>query len=122
LEVSFLEHDFFDSAWPHDTFPAPFDIITANPPYIPQHERATIEEQVKSYEPAIALFYPDVAQVYRAIAAFAGKNLAQNGAMYVEIHEDLSGIITDIFAQAGFSQELINDYSGKPRFIHASHI
>lgn len=122
LDISLVEHDFFTAAWPDTDVQAPFDVITANPPYIPQSERADIEEQVKSYEPDIALFYPDIAQVYRAVAAFARQNLAAGGQLYVEIHEEYSQTLTEVFRQAGFAHELIHDYSGKPRFIRASHI
>lgn len=122
LDVSFTEHDFFESEWTAAEMAAPFDIIVSNPPYIPQSEREHIEEQVKSYEPDIALFYPDIAQVYRAIASFAKKNLAAEGHLYVEIHEELSEVLLDVFSQAGFSQQLMHDYSGKPRFIHISNI
>lgn len=122
LELSFVEHDFFESDWPHDAFPAPFDLIVSNPPYIPQTEYNDIEEQVRAYEPDIALFYPDVMQVYRALINFARKHLSEDGEIYVEIHEELYEDIRRLFAQDFHRHQLINDYSGKPRFIRASNI
>lgn len=122
LEVSFVEHDFFEADWNSEEYPAPFDLIVSNPPYIPQAEYENIEEQVRAYEPDIALFYPDVMQVYRALINFAQKQLSEEGDIYVEIHEELSEDIRRLFAQSFHSHQLINDYSGKPRFIRASHI
>lgn len=122
LELLFVEHDFFEADWDDDAFPAPFDLIVSNPPYIPQAEYEDIEEQVRVYEPGIALFYPDVMQVYRALISFARKHLSEEGEIYVEIHEQLSDDLRTLFEKSFQSHQLINDYSGKPRFIKASHI
>lgn len=121
LEIDFAEHDFFEPAWPAASSEPAFDIIVSNPPYIPQAEYEGIEEQVKRYEPELALFYPDVQQVYRAIAAFARQNLKTDGQLYVEIHEDFPETVQDAFTRAGLSCQLKTDYSGNPRFVQAIH-
>jgi release factor glutamine methyltransferase len=33
-----------------------FDLIVANPPYIPEYERASLQPEVRDHEPAVALF------------------------------------------------------------------
>ncbi|MFS0788444.1 peptide chain release factor N(5)-glutamine methyltransferase [Shouchella sp. 1P09AA] len=46
-----------------------FDVIVSNPPYIPETDRASLAEQVREYEPALALFAGDDGlAIYRRLA------------------------------------------------------
>ena len=55
---------------------ADFDIIVSNPPYIPLHDKQTMNANVLNFEPHIALFVDDNNPLifYNAIADFAIKN------------------------------------------------
>lgn len=99
-----------------------FDIIVSNPPYIPQKDKAEMHNNVLEYEPHLALFVNDDDPLlfYRAIAAFAKHHLADDGTLYLELHE-MSGVATrEVFSSAGFKQtELKKDMQGKDRMLKA---
>lgn len=68
--------------------PDSFDIIVSNPPYIAEHERASMSANVIDYEPHIALFVPDSdpLRFYTAIARYAVTALKPGGWLYFEIN------------------------------------
>lgn len=51
--VTFVEADLFGD------LEGPVDIITANPPYVPERDRAGLQPEVGKYEPPVALFGGD---------------------------------------------------------------
>ena len=98
----------------------PFDILTANPPYIRESERAAMHHNVLDYEPAMALFVPDADPLvfYRAIAAHAVRLLSPGGWGMVEINEALGWQTAEVFRRAGLAKvEIIRDFFGKERFV-----
>lgn len=119
-EVEFHHQDFLDaSLWMN--LPQ-VDVLVSNPPYIPMQEKEKLAPHVVEFEPALALFVPDddALVFYRALAQFAGTQLKEGGAVYVEMHEDLSAQTLDCFTQAGFSRcELKKDLQGKTRMLRA---
>jgi release factor glutamine methyltransferase len=99
-----------------------YDIIISNPPYIKNSESKGMSEHVLQYEPHKALFVPDddALLFYRKIAGFAVDHLQPNGALYVEINQQLGQETVDLFLQKGFATvELRKDMSGNNRFIKA---
>jgi len=58
-----------------------FDIIVSNPPYIRELEKEEILNNVKDYEPSLALFVPDdnALLFYKAIAKFSKNHLSEEG-------------------------------------------
>lgn len=98
-------------------------IIISNPPYIPESERVKMSKHVVDHEPACALFVPDSDPLmfYRAIAAYAGKQLKSGGRIYLEIHEDQGEPVVNLFRDQGFqSVDLFRDFFGKNRFVRVS--
>lgn len=69
-------------------YPDSFDIIVSNPPYIAEHERASMSANVLDYEPHTALFVPDSdpLRFYTAIARYAMTALKPGGWLYFEIN------------------------------------
>lgn len=97
-----------------------FDLIVSNPPYIPKGHAGLLEKNVVDFEPHIALFSPDEDPLlfYKAILEFARNHLAENGAVYFEIHQDHSGEMMLLKNSLHFrSAELKKDISGNFRFI-----
>ncbi len=97
-----------------------FDIIVSNPPYVRESERAALPDNVKKYEPSLALFVPDEDPLlfYRAIAKIGMKRLRTGGFGMVEINEALGEPTRAIFSSAGFSSvSLLRDFRAKFRFI-----
>jgi release factor glutamine methyltransferase len=98
-------------------------ILVSNPPYIPVAEAQTLDPNVVKYEPHQALFVPDEDPLlfYKSILQFSGHRLYSNGRMYMEIHEDLSEGVMQLFRQAGMKEvELKKDLSGKNRMIRVN--
>ncbi len=120
LDVRIIKHDLFEANWPHDSN-QPFDIIISNPPYIPDTEKSAIDREVKDFEPVLALFHKDVFSVYRALAKFASGNLAKNGQLYLEIHENLGEGITHQIEEEGLKALILKDYSDKNRMLCVRH-
>ncbi|MCR5571269.1 MAG: peptide chain release factor N(5)-glutamine methyltransferase [Bacteroidales bacterium] len=97
-----------------------FDLITANPPYVPEADRAQMRPNVLEHEPALALFVPDAdpLRFYRAIARWAQALLAPGGHGIVEIHEAYGPATAALFAAAGFSDvHILPDFAGRDRFV-----
>jgi release factor glutamine methyltransferase len=100
-----------------------FDMMVSNPPYIPLHDKKTMQPNVVDFEPHLALFVDDNDPLifYKAIADCAKEKLNAGGKIYVEIHEDLSSAARELFSSKGFSGiEIKKDMQGKDRMIKAT--
>jgi release factor glutamine methyltransferase len=118
-EINFQLLDFLDeSKW--NTL-GKFDIIVSNPPYIKTTEANSMSKHVLEFEPHKALFVPDedASVFYRKIADFATQHLQPNGAVYVEINQQLGRETAALFQQKGFTVELRKDMSGNERMVKA---
>jgi release factor glutamine methyltransferase len=81
-----------------------FDLIVSNPPYIPSGEIATLERDVREFDPHRALDGgPDGLDPYRVIAAGGVAHLAPGGHIAVEIGAGQKADIVGIFGGAGFA-------------------
>jgi len=81
-----------------------FDLIVSNPPYIPAADIATLEPEVRDYEPQAALDGgADGLDFYRTIIPAAPGHLHPGGWLLLEIGAGQSGAVTEMFAKNGFS-------------------
>ena len=99
---------------------APFDVITANPPYIRESEKARMHRNVLEHEPELALFVLDEDPLlfYRAVAQWAARFLKPGGWGIVEINEELGEETAAVFRAAGLSNvKKSADFYGKERFV-----
>lgn len=100
-----------------------FDIIVSNPPYIADHERGQMEDNVLLHEPSLALFVPDsdTLKFYVPILLFAADHLAPGGHVYFEINPLYAKELADKAKSIGFGNvELMKDFQGSDRFLIAS--
>jgi len=99
-----------------------FDVITANPPYIPSEDIHNLENDVRLYEPQTALDGgPDGLDFYRNIAAEAKNHLTINGHLFIEIGINQSEAVKEILRKSGYTNiNIKNDNSEIPRIITAS--
>lgn len=120
VDVHFLLLDFLN-AGQRNTLSS-FDIIISNPPYVPEKDKAQMQQNVLNYEPHTALFVPDNDALifYKAIAEFGKTHLRENGTIYMEIHEGAGEIVSQFFISNGFKTELKKDMQGKERMIRAT--
>lgn len=99
VKVNFLLDQNFASNLQED-----FDLIVSNPPYIKNADLAMLAEDVKNYEPWLALDGgKDGLDAYRIIAEQAKNLLAAQGFFLVEIGIDQKTDVTEIFSKHGFS-------------------
>ncbi|RFM32105.1 peptide chain release factor N(5)-glutamine methyltransferase [Chitinophaga silvisoli] len=121
LDISFSRVDILDA---EATAALPvFDIIVSNPPYICEHERAGMQDQVLSYEPGIALFVPDhdPLRFYRRIGLLALEKLTAGGGLYFEINEAYGAETVNLLKEQGFVDVVLKqDLFGKDRMVKAT--
>jgi len=97
-----------------------FDVITANPPYICDSEKAEMRRNVLEFEPSMALFVPDEDPLvfYRATSRWARELLRKGGFGIVEINENLGEKTAAVFTGDGFQDvSVLKDLSGRDRFV-----
>ena len=110
--VDFRHQDILDSPF--------WDIIVSNPPYICEHEREDMEENVLRYEPSQALFVPDHDPLlfYRAIGEYAVKMLKEGGRLYVEINRAYGRETARLFQHLGLRDIIVRkDLYGNERMV-----
>lgn len=98
----------------------PFDIITANPPYVMNSEKPEMRPNVLGWEPHMAIFAPDKDPLafHKAIAITARRLLLPGGGAIVEINTELAEETAAVFTIAGFSSvEIVRDLFDRPRFV-----
>lgn len=102
------------------TLPAgPFDLVVANPPYIPTGDLATLMPEVRDFEPRLALDGgADGLAAYRALAGQVNRVLAAGGWLLVEVGIGQAGEVQALFAAAGLTELFIaRDLAGIERVV-----
>lgn len=119
--IYFLQSDMFDGLYKlkEKLGIETFDIITANPPYIKSDEIKKLQDEVKKYEPRLALDGDkDGLKYYKSIASEAKKYLNDNGKIYLEIGYDQADEVAKVFENAGYTHiETVKDLGGNDRVI-----
>jgi len=105
-----------------DTYKNKLDMIVCNPPYIPINEMETIMDDVKLYEPKIALTDgSDGLSFYKRINELAPSIVVPGGHILLEVglHQH-PRFVKDILDVKLFSQiEIVSDLNGDPRILKA---
>lgn len=93
-----------------------FDLIVSNPPYIDESD-CDLEESVRCYEPALALFAPQHGLGYlQRIIEQAPQHLHSKGQLMVEHGHRQSDAVCALFKAAGFvAIQPIRDHAGQWR-------
>ncbi len=117
FNVAFLEADLF--ALPRHRGPARFDLVTANPPYIPQGEAPELPADVRDFEPPHALFAgADGLDLLRLIVKEAPSHLEDGGVLAVELGAGQAPDVAALFVERGFTAiERAKDYGGHERVV-----
>jgi release factor glutamine methyltransferase len=100
-----------------------FEFLISNPPYVPESDRATLDVEVRNYEPAQALFAGDDGlAIYRRLIPAAFGALVPGGFVLIEIGYGQQEAIHAQLAGAGFNGiEFIEDLQKIPREAVARH-
>jgi release factor glutamine methyltransferase len=96
-----------------------FDLVLANPPYVPSGDIAGLEADVRDFEPRLALDGgADGLDLVRRVVAAAPQHLVPGGVLAVEIGHDQGTRTRELFEQAGFQGiSLRRDYGGRERVV-----
>jgi len=98
---------------------ATFDLVVSNPPYIPARDKATLQREVRDYEPEIALYGGDDGlEIYRRLIPESKRLLEPGGWLVMEIGHDLGNAVSDMLV-AWKEVKIRNDLAGLPRVIMA---
>lgn len=101
---------------------APFDLITANPPYLTREELVSRGDTL-AHEPAAALVGGDDGLRYcLRIIEEAAKHLEASGLLLLEIGETQGSILLAAAAKEGFRSRVIVDLQGKDRILQAEKV
>lgn len=99
-----------------------YDVITSNPPYIPENEKALLDKNVTDHEPHLALFVPDEKALifYEKIALFGQEHLTADGCIFMETHESFANDVAKHFSENGYQAIVKKDFFGKERMVIAT--
>ncbi|WP_439155279.1 peptide chain release factor N(5)-glutamine methyltransferase [Yoonia sp.] len=110
--------DFVPSDW-CGAVTGQFDLIVSNPPYIAADEMASLQREVRVFEPRMALTDEgDGLGAYRIITAGAPHHLTPNGRLMVEIGPTQAKEISRMMQAAGLvNVRVVPDLDGRDRVI-----
>lgn len=97
-----------------------FDVVTANLPYVTNEEYETLQREVKEHEPRLALTAEeDGLQLINRLCDELNRLLAQQGYAILEMSPHQTQEVKNRLEKLGFSAGIINDYTGRARFVWA---
>ena len=94
-----------------------FDLVVSNPPYIESAAIASLDPEVREYDPMLALDGgPDGLDAYRAIARQSATWLKKDGLLALEIGSSQAASVKALFEVTGARMiQLRTDYAGRDR-------
>jgi release factor glutamine methyltransferase len=97
----------------------PWDLVTANPPYIASGEMAGLSPDIAQFEPRLALDGgADGLVLLSRIVAEAPARLSPGGVLAVEVGAGQAAVVREHFARAGFEDiETARDYARIERVV-----
>ena len=113
IEVSWVQSDLFDKV------SGSYDIIVSNPPYIETSVIEGLMDEVKLYEPRMALDgTEDGLFFYREITMQAGKYLKNNGKLAFEIGYNQGKAVSEFMKENGYEEvQVLQDLAGLDRVV-----
>lgn len=113
VDAEWVRSDLFDN------ITETFDVIMANPPYIPTGEILSLMPEVRDFEPENALDGgADGLDFYRKIAGQVKDYLNPGGYVYMEIGYDQGEAVSELMRNSGFTEvEVIKDLAQNDRVV-----
>jgi release factor glutamine methyltransferase len=102
-----------------------FDVTASNAPYIANHERETLQNDVRKYEPHSALFAgPSGTEILFRIIDGAAARLVPGGTLILEISPEQAPAVRDRIESNGAYQDVrvIKDSAGLARVVRARKV
>lgn len=118
MNISFLHSDLFEQ------IEGKFDIIVSNPPYIRTDVIKTLMDEVKNYEPLMALDgKTDGLYFYKRIIKEAKTHLNRGGQLFFEIGYDQGEAVKNLMQENGYTDiNLQKDLSGLDRVVYGTFL
>jgi release factor glutamine methyltransferase len=115
--VRWIESDLFSALPARERF----ELITANPPYIPTAEMASLSKDIRDYEPHLALDGgADGLSFYRRIIKEALNFLTSGGVLALEIGWNQAKDVSTLLAESGYEDiQIAQDYGSRDRVASA---
>ena len=112
-QTRFVRSDLFEAVC------GQFDILVSNPPYIRTSVIRELMDEVRLYEPRMALDgHEDGLYFYRKIAARAGEYLKGNGILAFEIGYDQGEAVSGLLEKEGYREiRIVKDLAGLDRVV-----
>ena len=110
LAVELRRHDLFQGLPP-----GPWELVVSNPPYVDPDERASLQPEVREWEPPEALFGRDAAA---AVARRAVDVLADGGALVLEVGDGQAAETAALLDSLGYTDvRATPDLAGRDRVV-----
>ena len=114
--ITFIKSNLFEKV--NETF----DVIVSNPPYIKSEEINSLQEEVKNYDPHLALDGGITGyNIYKQIIKCAPQKLKENGKLYLELGIGQSATVKKMLEKKFKDIKIIKDYNNIDRIIVASN-
>ena len=116
--VAFFAGDLVAAVAPHS-----LDLLVSNPPYVPGADEANMQQEVRDWEPHIALFAGETGlEIYRQLIEQAEIVVKQGGQLMMELgYQSLSGV-REMLADGWTEIDVVHDLAGWPRVIMAARV
>lgn len=117
VKIKFLQGDLYSAVGKKS-----YDMIVSNPPYIRTHMIPILQDEVKAFEPMMALDGgEDGLRFYREIVAEAPKHLKKQGVLILEIGHDQAEDVSRLIKETGaFTKvNVVKDLAGHDRVVYA---
>lgn len=100
-----------------------FDLIVSNPPYIPSATIATLDPEVRDFDPHLALDGGDDGlEPYRYLVPESRYILTAGGWLVLEVGQGQSGAVHELARDCGAAETRVwLDLAGKPRCVAIRH-
>lgn len=113
IKADFLKSDLYEKVT------GKFDLLVSNPPYIERKVIPTLMEEVREYDPYIALDGgEDGLDFYRRIIGGAQDYLKRGGQILMEIGSGQAKAVSELLREAGFKEiDICRDFAGLDRVV-----
>lgn len=113
IKADFLKSDLYEKVT------GKFDLLVSNPPYIERKVIPTLMEEVREYDPYIALDGgEDGLDFYRRIIGGAQDYLKRGGQILMEIGSGQAQAVSELLREAGFKEiDICRDFAGLDRVV-----
>ena len=111
VDINFVQSDLFSRV--HGRF----NLIVCNPPYIKSAEIATLQSEVRDFEPRIALDGgEDGLEFYRRLAREVSRYITRGGLLMLEVGEGQAQDVLKLFDKREYAM-VVKDFAGVDRFL-----